>query len=261
MHLLYARFWHKVLFDAGVVPTKEPFKKLVHQGMILGEGGQKMSKSRGNVVNPDDIVRDVRGGCDARLRDVHGSARSDEALEHQLDCGRPPVPRPCLHRDDARGRRQSKPDAALTRLLHQTIRKVTDDIEAMRFNTAISAMMVLSNELMKLEQVPIQALEVLARLVHPFAPHLGEEAWQMLGHAPSVQHEAWPDYDPALCEEDEVEIPVQINGKVRARITLPKDATKDQALVLAQQALPSQLEGKPPRKIIWVPNKILNLIV
>jgi leucyl-tRNA synthetase len=228
--------------------------------MILGEGGQKMSKSRGNVVNPDDIV--AAFGADAmRVYEMFmgpleatkpWSTSSIAGVRRFLDR---------VYTVTTRADASAKPDAALTRLLHQTIRKVSEDIEAMRFNTAISAMMVLSNELMKLEQVPIQALEVLARLVHPFAPHLGEEAWQMLGHAPSVQHEAWPDYDPALCEEDEVEIPVQINGKVRARITLPKDATKDQALVLAQQALPSQLEGKPPRKIIWVPNKILNLIV
>jgi leucyl-tRNA synthetase len=155
----------------------------------------------------------------------------------------------------------ARADDALTRLLHQTIRKVTDDIEAMRFNTAISTMMVLTNELMKLEQVPTEALDVLATLLHPFAPHLGEEVWERLGHPPSIQTQPWPTYDPALCEEDEVEVPVQINGKVRGRIQLPKDATEAQALAAAQEALPTQLEGKPLRKTIWVPNKILNLIV
>jgi leucyl-tRNA synthetase len=131
----------------------------------------------------------------------------------------------------------------------------------MRFNTAISAMMVLTNELMKLEQVPTEVLDVLAKLVHPFAPHLGEEVWEMLGHTPSIQAEPWPTYDPALCEEDEVEVPVQINGKVRARITLAKDATEAQAVAAAQEALTTHLEGKTLRKTIWVPNKILNLIV
>ncbi len=155
----------------------------------------------------------------------------------------------------------ARPDDALTRLQHQTTRKVTDDIEAMRFNTAISAMMVLTNELMKLEQVPTEVLDVLAKLVHPFAPHLGEEVWEMLGHTPSIQAEPWPTYDPALCEEDEVEVPVQINGKVRARITLAKDATEAQAVAAAQEALTTHLEGKTLRKTIWVPNKILNLIV
>ena len=260
LHLLYARFWHKVLYDAGVVPTKEPFKKLVHQGMILGEGGQKMSKSRGNVVNPDDIVRDF--GTD--------SMRVYEMFMGPLEATKPWSTssiggvRRFLDRAytvTTRADAASKPDVALTRLLHRTIRKVTDDIEAMRFNTAISAMMVLCNELMKLEQVPTEALEVLAKLVHPFAPHLGEELWEMLGGAPSIQREPWPEYDPALCEEDEVEVPVQINGKVRGRITLPKDASEEQALSAARETLAAQLQDKTPRKTIWVPNKILNLIL
>ncbi len=262
LHLLYARFWHKVLFDAGVVPTNEPFKKLVHQGMILGEGGQKMSKSRGNVVNPDDIV-DAFGADSMRVYEMFmgpleatkpWSTSSIAGVRRFLDR---------VHTVTARAEASAKSDAALTRLLHQTIRKVTDDIEGMRFNTAISAMMVLSNELMKLEQVPTEPLEVLAKLLHPFAPHLGEELWEMLGHSPSVQHQAWPEYDPALCEEDEVEVPVQINGKVRARITLPKDATQDQALDAAKSAdvVAAQLADKPLRKVIWVPNKILNLIL
>jgi leucyl-tRNA synthetase len=153
-------------------------------------------------------------------------------------------------------------DDALTRLLHRTIRKVTEDIDAMRFNTAISAMMVLSNELMKLERVPSRPLEVLAQLLHPFAPHLGEELWEMLGRSPSIQREPWPAYDPALCEEDEVEVPVQINGKVRGRIKLPKTATEEQALAAAREApgVSNHLQGKTLRKTIWVPGKILNLI-
>jgi len=262
LHLLYARFWHKVLFDAGVVPTNEPFKKLVHQGMILGEGGQKMSKSRGNVVNPDDIV-DAFGADSMRVYEMFmgpleatkpWSTSSIAGVRRFLDR---------VYTVTARADASAKSDAALTRLLHQTVRKVTDDIEGMRFNTAISAMMVLSNELMKLEQVPTEALEVLAKLLHPFAPHLGEELWEMLDHSPSIQSQAWPEYDPALCEEDEVEVPVQINGKVRARITLPKDATEDQALEAARKAevVAAQLAAKPLRKTIWVPNKILNLIL
>jgi leucyl-tRNA synthetase len=262
LHLLYARFWHKVLFDAGVVPTNEPFKKLVHQGMILGEGGQKMSKSRGNVVNPDDIV-DAFGADSMRVYEMFmgpleatkpWSTSSIAGVRRFLDR---------VYTVTARADTSAKSDAALTRLLHRTIRKVTDDIEGMRFNTAISAMMVLSNELMKLDQVPAEALGVLAKLLHPFAPHLGEELWEMLGHSPSIQNQAWPEYDPALCEEDEVEVPIQINGKVRARITLPKDATQDQALEAAKSAdvVAAQLADKPLRKVIWVPNKILNLIL
>ncbi|MGD8826974.1 MAG: class I tRNA ligase family protein, partial [Myxococcales bacterium] len=262
LHLLYARFWHKVLYDEGIVTVTEPFKKLVHQGMILGEGGQKMSKSRGNVVNPDDIVNDF--GADAmRVYEMFmgpleatkpWSTSSIAGVRRFLDR----VYAVALRADAA-----ARPEASLTRLLHQTIRKVTDDIEAMRFNTAISAMMVLTNELMKLERVPSAALETLAQLLHPFAPHLGEEVWEMLGHSPSIQEQTWPTYDPALCEEDEVEVPVQVNGKVRGRITLPKDATEQQAVEAARQVEPiaAQLGDKPLRKTIWVPNKILNFIV
>ncbi|MGB8329243.1 MAG: leucine--tRNA ligase [Polyangiales bacterium] len=262
LHLLYARFWHKVLYDEGVVPVKEPFKKLVHQGMILGEGGQKMSKSRGNVVNPDDIV--AAFGAD--------SMRVYEMFMGPLEATKPwstssiAGVRRFLDRAFAvtlRADAAAEPDGRLTRLLHQTIRKVTDDIEAMRFNTAISAMMVLTNELMKLDKVPAQALAVLAKLLHPFAPHLGEELWEMLGHSPSIQFAPWPTYDPALCEEDEVEVAVQVNGKVRGRITLSKAATETQALTAARgvPTVAAQLEGQTVRKTIWVPGKILNLIV
>ncbi|UCH29261.1 MAG: leucine--tRNA ligase, partial [Myxococcales bacterium] len=260
LHLLYARFWHKVLYDAGVVPSKEPFKKLVHQGMILGEGGQKMSKSRGNVVNPDDIVSEF-GADSMRVYEMFmGPLEATKPWNTSSIAGvRRFLDR--VYTVTTRADATVNPDAGLVRLLHLTIRKVTEDIEGMRFNTAISAMMVLSNELMKLDKVPAEALEVLAKLLHPFAPHLGEEVWQMLGHAPSIQNQPWPVYDPALCEEDEIEVPVQINGKVRARITLPKDASQDQALAAAREALATQLADKPLRKTIWVPNKILNLIL
>ena len=262
LHLLYSRFWHKVLYDDGVVSVKEPFKKLVHQGMILGEGGQKMSKSRGNVVNPDDIVAEF--GADAmRIYEMFmgpleatkpWSTSSIAGVRRFLDR---------VYTVAQRADADTPPDAGLTRLLHRTIRKVTDDVEGLRFNTAISAMMVLSNELMKLDRVPSEAIEVLALLLHPFAPHLGEEVWEMLGRAPSIQRQPWPVYDPALCEEDQVEVPVQVNGKVRGRITLPKDASQDQALAAARELpnVAAQLDEKPLRKTIWVPGKILNLIV
>jgi len=260
LHLLYARFWHKVLYDEGVVSTKEPFRKLVHQGMILGEGGQKMSKSRGNVVNPDDIVREF-GADSMRIYEMFmGPLEATKPWNTSSIAG----VRRFLDRAyvvTTRADAAAEAEVALARLLHQTIRKVTEDIEGMRFNTAISAMMVLTNELMKLDRVPSGVLEILAQLLHPFAPHLGEELWEMLGHTPSIQNEPWPQYDPALCEEDEVEVPVQINGKVRTRINLPKDATEDQALAVARKALAAQLSDRTVRKTIWVPNKILNLIL
>ena len=261
LHLLYARFWHKVLYDAGVVPVKEPFAKLIHQGMILGEGGQKMSKSRGNVVNPDDIV-DQFGADAMRVYEMFmGPLEATKPWNTSSIAGvRRFLDR--VHVIAQRADAKVKPDDATTRSLHRTIRKVTEDIEAMRFNTAISAMMVLSNELTKLDTVPAKAVEILTKLLHPFAPHLGEELWETLGHNPSIQAEPWPTFDSALCEEDEVEVPVQINGKVRGRILLPKDATEDQALAAAREVpnVASQLQGKTLRKTIWVPNKILNLI-
>ncbi|MGB5810668.1 MAG: leucine--tRNA ligase [Polyangiales bacterium] len=261
LHLLYARFWHKVLYDAGVVPVKEPFAKLVHQGMILGEGGQKMSKSRGNVVNPDDVVRDF--GADAmRIYEMFmGPLEATKPWSTASIAG----VRRFLDRTFAVIQRAEDiaPDDAMIRLTHRTIRKVTEDIDTMRFNTAISAMMVLTNELTKLDSVPRSSAEILTLLVHPFAPHLGEELWEMLGHPASVQVHPWPVFDPALCEEDQVEVPVQVNGKVRGRVTLPKTATEEQALsaALAIAQVSGQLEGKELRKTIWVPGKILNLIV
>ncbi len=261
LHLLYARFWHKLLFDEGVVPTPEPFKKLVHQGMILGEGGQKMSKSRGNVVNPDDIVRDF--GADAmRVYEMFMGPLEATKPWNTSSIGGVRRFLERVYNLAQKADRDAEADAAGTRLVHQSIRKVTEDIEALRFNTAISAMMVLSNELNKLDQVPAKSVAILALLLHPFAPHLGEELWEMLGNEASIQAAAWPSFDPALCEQDEVEIPVQINGKVRARVTLAKDADEKTALeaALALAPIAKQLEGRQIRKTIWVPNKILNLI-
>ena len=261
LHLLYARFWHKVLFDEGWVTVEEPFGKLVHQGMILGEGGQKMSKSRGNVVNPDDIVSQF--GADAM--------RVYEMFMGPLEATKP------WNTSSISGVRRFldrafalavKADASVNvdpeteRAAHQAIAKVTEDIEAMRFNTAVSAMMVLTNVLTALEDVPADAVKTLAQLLHPFAPHLGEEMWQQLGEGDSVQNAPWPRHDPGLLVLDEIEVPVQVNGKVRGRVLLPKDAAQQDAVEAARavEAVAAQLEGKTLRKTIWVPGKILNFI-
>jgi leucyl-tRNA synthetase len=331
LHLLYARFWHKVLFDIGVVRDSEPFKKLVHQGLILGtsyryyakedgsllsgatkvaerevdgkkqlfvEGtneaveekwareaetevrgtktfhkalgvevvmvAEKMSKSRGNVVNPDDIVRDY-GADSLRLYEMFMGPLEQvkpwqtsgiEGVRRFLDR----VWTLCTGAvsDDAKDF-----DDETRRQLHKTVKKVTDDIEAMRFNTAISAMMIFAKHLGGLGRVPREAAKTLTLLVSPFAPHLGEELWERLGAKQSLAYEPWPSYDEALVRDTLVEIGVQVNGKLRGVIQLPVDADEAAAksAAFAEPKVKQQVEGKTVKKVIYVPGKILNLIV
>jgi leucyl-tRNA synthetase len=262
LHLLYARFWHKVLFDMGLVSDKEPFTKLVHQGMILGENGEKMSKARGNVVNPDDIVKS-HGADTLRAYEMFmGPLESTkpwqtaniEGVRRFLDrvwnvCTGPLT-------DDVG-------DLATQRIVHKTVKKVGEDIEAMRFNTAISAMMILVKQLGALPAVPRGAARVFALLVSPFAPHLGEELWEQLGGKASLAYEPWPSFDPALVKDDVVEIGVQVNGKVRGAIELPVDASQEAALEAAHASpnVASHVAGKTVKKVIYVAGKILNIIV
>jgi leucyl-tRNA synthetase len=267
LHLLYARFWHKVLFDLGLVKDPEPFVKLVHQGVILGEDGQKMAKSRGNVINPDDVVKAY--GADAlRLYEmfmgpleqmkpwqtsgIEGIARF---LDRAWNVATGPTTADAAAYDDA-----------TRRLVHKTIQKVTHDIEAMRFNTAISAMMILVRHLAGLKAVPVDAARSLTLLLSPFAPHLGEELWQRLGAGQaggSLAYVPWPEFDPALVKDDVVEIGVQVNGKVRGAITLAVDADEATALeaAKAEERIVAHLQGKTLKKVIYVKGKILNLIV
>jgi leucyl-tRNA synthetase len=339
LHLLYARFWHHVLYDCGLVSTPEPFQRLVNQGMILGfsyryyedRGGKrysyrevqklspngdeayglssnpdigvslkyvpvndviwreetpyhpqdqhlelelqtdKMSKSRGNVVNPDDVIAEY--GADA--------LRCYEMFMGPLEQVKPWNTRSVAGVSRFLGRswslliadtgavrsqivdRPLDPQASLTRLLHKTIQKVTDDIEALRFHTALSTLMVLVNEAHKTEQLPRTLAEQLVLLLAPFAPHLAEELWQRLGHTDSLAYAAWPSYDPALIREDTRTIPVQINGKVRAKIDVAADA--DQATLLAtareHEKIQAYLEGKTLRREIVVPGRMVNFVV
>ena len=269
LHLLYARFWHKVLYDIGVVSTPEPFKKLVHQGIVLGEDNQKMSKSRGNVVNPDEMIE--RFGADAvRLYEMFmgqleamkpWSTRGVEGVTRFLDR----VWRLIVNDDGSLSQAvvNVEPSADQRRLLHQTIKKVTEDLEDLRFNTAISQMMVFTNELTKLDRRPRALLEPLVFLLAPFAPHLCEELWETLGHAPNVSRQPWPSFDPALVVSDRIEIPIQVNGKLRSKIEVPADWTEEQVVALAKQdaKLAEWLQGKPPRKVIYVPKKLINFVV
>ncbi len=264
LHLLYARFWHKVLFDLGVVKDPEPFQKLVHQGMILGENNEKMSKARGNVVNPDDIVKGY--GADA-LRGYEMFMGPLEQVKPWQTSGIEGVHR-FLERvwNLATGPLAVAPtayDNETKRLVHKTVRKVTLDIEGLRFNTAISAMMILVRHLGGLAEVPREAVETLTLVVAPFAPHLGEELWQRLGHGESLAYAPWPKFDPDLVHDQTLEIGVQVNGKVRGTITLAIDADVEVAKVaaLAEPRIATHVQGKNVRKVIYVKGKILNFIL
>jgi leucyl-tRNA synthetase len=264
LHLLYARFWHKVLFDIGLVTDSEPFTKLVHQGTILGENNEKMSKSRGNVVSPDDVVKSH--GADA-LRLYEMFMGPLEATKPWKTSAIEGVYR-FLERafNVATGTLTDDPgayDEATKRLVHKTIKKVEGDIESMRFNTAVSQMMILVKHLGQLEVVPREAARQLALIVSPFAPHLGEELWQRLGATKSLAYEPWPVFDPALVKDDVVEIGVQVNGKARGavQIAVNADEATARAAALAEPKVAAFVEGKTVKKLVYVPGKIINVIV
>jgi leucyl-tRNA synthetase len=261
LHLLYARFWHKVLFDEGVVTHPEPFSKLVHQGMILGEDNEKMSKSRGNVVNPDDIVQAHGADCLRLYEMFMGPLEATKPWQSSQIQG---VVR---FRDRAfalvHKPRTDELDAETSRLMHRTIKKVGDDIEALSFNTAISAMMVFVNHLSGLPAVPRRALEALTLLLAPFAPHVAEEMWHLTEHDGYVARAEWPTFDPAETVDDVIEMAVQVNGKVRGRVKLAKDAAEAdaRAAALTAEGVDPFVAGKPVKKFIYVPGKIINLVV
>ncbi len=274
LHLLYARFWHKVLFDLGHVRTPEPFQKLVNQGLILGEDGQKMSKSRGNVVNPDDVVKEY--GADAlrlyemfmgpleqvkpwQMKGVEGVARFlarvwrvafEETTEGGWNVSAKIQDVPCT-------------DKELLRVVHETIRKVGEDIEKLNFNTAISQMMICTNAFTQVEVVPLKEFTQFLTVLDPFAPHLAEEINARLGSTASLSELPWPAYDPAALVRNEIEIVVQVNGKLRDRLSVSKDADEEavKAVAFESPKVKEHLDGKTIRKVIYVPGKILNVVV
>jgi len=273
LHLLYARFWHKVLFDLGHVKTPEPFQKLVNQGLILGEDGQKMSKSRGNVVNPDDVISEY--GADSlrlyemfmgpleqvkpwQMKGVEGVSRFlarvwRVAFEEQADGSFSVSPKikdvPCT-------------DKELLRVVHETIRKVGEDIEKLSFNTAISQMMICTNAFTQAEVVPLKEFTQLLTVLNPFAPHLAEEINARLGGTTMLSEGTWPTYDEAALVRDEIELVVQVNGKLRDRLMISKDATEEDAksAAFASPRVKEHTDGKTIRKIIFIPGKIFNIV-
>ncbi len=269
LHLLYARFWHKVLFDLGLVSTSEPFKKLRNQGMILGENGEKMSKSRGNVVNPDDVIAD-QGADSLRLylmflgpleRDKPWNTRGIDGVRRFLDRAWRLF---CDDEDnlDARISDAQASDEVL-RILHKTIDSVSQMTEDLRFNTAISQMMVFVNEMTGLEERPKAVLEEFLLLLAPYAPHMAEELWSKLGHKDSLTYAAWPKCDEKYLVDDLVKLMVQVNGKLRDQAMVPAGVDESEAMeiVLASKKLKGWLEGKQVVKTIYVPGRLVNLVV
>ena len=278
LHLLYARFWQKVLFDLGYVSKPEPFQRLVNQGIILGEDGQKMSKSRGNIVNPDDVID--QHGADAfrcyemfmgpleqmkpwSTRGVEGVARflarvwrllmmENQACNWELS-----------------GRvKDVEPDKAQQKVLHATIKKVTQDIESFSFNTAISQMMIFVNAFTNVDAIPVSAMRAFLVLLHPFAPHIASELWERLDAKFSdarsdITEQRWPTYDERLLVEDETEIVIQINGKVRDRVKMPILATEEELknAALSNPKIQDRIAGKTVRNVIVVPKKLVNIVV
>jgi leucyl-tRNA synthetase len=262
LHLLYARFWHKVLYDIGAVATNEPFQRLVNQGMILGEDGMRMSKSRGNVVNPDDIVRDF-GADTLRMYEMFmGPLQAEKPWSTSSIGG--------VHRFLDRVWRTGERDLAdgdapieQERLLHKTIKKVTEDTANLEFNTAISQMMIFINEVFKVDELYRSVWERFVLLLSPYAPHIAEELWELLGNKGPASLKAWPSYDEALVKEEEVTVVVQVNGKVRDRIQMSADTPEEKMkeLALERDRVKQFIDGKTVRRVITVPNKLVNIVV
>ena len=262
LHLLYSRFWHKFLYDIGVVPTSEPYKKRTSHGMILGENGEKMSKSRGNVINPDDVVNEY-GADTLRLYEMFigdfekaapWSTQSIKGCKRFLD-------RVWGLADQIVPGEGYRPE--LESAIHRTIKKVGEDIEVLKHNTAIAAMMSLVNDFYAAGGVTRDEFATLLTLLNPFAPHITEELWQRCGFEGQIAHAAWPVYDEAKCVESTVEVLVQLNGKPKARLNLAAglDAAAALAAVKAAPEVAALLEGKTLVKEIAVPGKLVNLVV
>ncbi|MCC8069176.1 MAG: leucine--tRNA ligase [Ruminococcus sp.] len=261
LHLLYSRFWHKFLYDLGVVSVKEPYMKRTSHGMILGENGEKMSKSRGNVVNPDDVVSEY-GADTMRLYEmfigdfektapwssssIKGCKRFLDRIWALQDC--------VIEGDDYRDELKSN--------FHKTIKKVSEDIEELKFNTAIASMMALLNDITATKCINKAEFKTLLILLNPFAPHITEELYQIVGFDGVLNQQKWVEYDKALCVDQTVEIVVQVNGKIKSKLTIPIDAKKDYVLELAKsdEKVKNSIEGKNLLKQIYVPNKLVNFV-
>ena len=260
-HLLYSRFWNNYLYNKGLVPVKEPFAKLRHQGMILGPNGEKMSKSKGNVINPDDMIREY--GAD--------SLRLYEMFMGPIDSAKPWDPngiegsKKFLDRVwrmfAESGKIKDEPNKNLEKVYHFTVKKVTNDFENMYFNTAISQMMIFVNSVSKEDILPKEYAEGFLKLLNPIAPHITEELWNMLGHDNTISYEPWPTYDELKTIDDEIELPVQVNGKLKATVMISLDEDESSIKEKVHSALEGKLDGKSIVKEIYIKNKIYNVVI
>jgi leucyl-tRNA synthetase len=268
LHLLYARFWHHVLHDLGHVSTREPFQKLFNQGMILGEDGLKMSKSRGNVINPDEVV-DEYGADSMRLyemfmgpldkakpwqtKGLQGCSRFINKLWNKV----------CSSDGLSENITSDTAESETIKLKHQTIKKVSDDIENLHFNTAISQMMIFTNHLNTLKSINREILQTFAQLLAPFIPHTAEDIWQRLGNENSITFEQWPEYDEELAKENIISIAIQVNGKLRANIEIDANTEKGDVLQLAKEndRIDNYIGGKKLIKEIYIPGRLINFVV
>ncbi len=261
-HMIYSRFWHKFLYDLGLVPTSEPYAKRTAQGLILGPDGEKMSKSRGNVVDPNDVVDEY--GADVLRLYVLFMGDYEKAApwsESSVKGCKRFVDRIWALQDKVVD--SDEYSDKLRSLMHKTIKKVSEDIESMKFNTAIAAMMTLLNEIYNVGSITKKEFRDLLIILNPFAPHVTEELYQMIGCEGVLDEQEWVTYDEALCKDDTIEIVCQINGKVKSKLTIPTDAAKDDVIALAKanEAIVKATEGKNIVKEIYVPNKLVNLVV
>ncbi|MBR5683517.1 MAG: leucine--tRNA ligase [Ruminococcus sp.] len=262
-HLIYSRIWNRYLYDKGLAPTKEPFKKLIHQGMILGENGIKMGKRFPEfVVNPSDIVRDY-GADTLRLYEMFMGPLevSKPWSKNGVEGAKRFIQRVWSFFTESDKLTDSN-DGALTKVYHQTVKKVTDDFEKLAFNTAISQMMIFVNAVYKNDSCPKEYAEGLIKMLSCITPHMGEEIWSIMGHSDTIAYESWPVYDEELCKEDTIEIVVQINGKVKTKLNIAADTDKDTVMEMAMndEKVKETIDGKTIVKQIYVPNKLVNIV-
>jgi len=260
---LYARFWHKVLYDLGVVSCKEPFQRLTNQGLILAENGQKMSKSLGNVVNPDDVIKEF-GADSLRLYEMFmGPLEMVKPWSTTGTIGIRKFLDKVWRLFEQKPLNDTPPSAEVLKILHQTIKKVGNDINNLSFNTAISQMMIFTNAMQDKEMLNKQCMAEFLKILAPFAPHLAEELWENLGNKTSIHLEKWPQYDEKYLVENTMTIVFSINGKPRDTVQVAKDTTKDvlEKMAMENEKIKRNIEGKKIVKVIVVPNKMINIVV